>query len=179
MATAELYERELIVPATGSKTILRQRLYEAVAERLQPDEIPIRLAVTGKVRTPNSGQEGHRCEVGLLRGLEGHRRAASIFRLDRRPLENSEQFNAVLLVPTGVGAEIGGHAGDAMPVATLLAAVCDTLITHPNVVNASDVIELPANSLYVEGSVIARLMQGQLGLQRVRNNRLLVVIGPP
>jgi hypothetical protein len=65
-----------------------------------------------------------------------------------------------------VGAEIGGHAGDAMPVAALLASVCDTLATHPNVVNASDVIEIPANCLYVEGSVIARLLQGQLGLQR-------------
>ena len=65
-----------------------------------------------------------------------------------------------------------------MPVAALLASVCDTLVTHPNVVNASDVIEMPANCLYVEGSVIARLLQGQLGLQRVRNNRLLVVLGP-
>ena len=185
MATAEpeLYERELIVPVTGSKTTLRQRLCQAVTRQLQPGEVPIRLAVTGRVRIPASnhpasGQEGYHCEVGLLRGLAGRRPAASLFRLDRRLVANCDRFNAVLLVPTGVGAEIGGHAGDAMPVAALLAAVCDTLITHPNVVNGSDVIELPANSLYVEGSVIARLMLGQLGLQRVRNNRLLVVIGP-
>ena len=188
MTTAELYERELIVPAAGSKTTLRQQLCQGVARQLQPGEVPIRLAVTGRVRIPASDppasghpasdQDGYHCEVGLLRGLAGQRRAASLFRLDRRPVANSERFNAVLLVPTGVGAEIGGHAGDAMPVAALLAAVCDTLITHPNVVNASDIIEMPANSLYVEGSVIARLMQGQLGLQRVRNNRLLVVIGP-
>ena len=178
MSTAELYERELIVPATEMQANPRQRLCKAVTQRLQPDEIPIRLAVTGRVRIPNSDQEGHHCEIGLLRGLEGRRRPASIFDLDRRTLENAQQFNAVLLVPTGVGAEIGGHAGDAMPVAALLASVCDTLITHPNVVNASDVIEMPANCLYVEGSVIARLLQGQLGLQRVRNNRLLVVLGP-
>ena len=122
MATAELYERELMVPANGSKATLRRRLGAAVTHQLQPGEVPIRLAVTGKAWIPNSGQEGHHCEVGLLRGLEGHRRAASLFRLDRRPVENSEQFNAVLLVPTGVGAEIGGHAGDAMPVAALLAS---------------------------------------------------------
>ena len=178
MATAELYERELIVPATGSKTNLRRRLCQAVTQQLQPDEVPMRLAVTGRVRIPASDQEGYHCEVGLLRGLEGKRRAASIFHLNRRPVENAQQFTAVLLVPTGVGAEIGGHAGDAMPVAALLASVCDTLITHPNVLNASDVIEMPANALYVEGSVIARLLQGQVGLQRVRNNRLLVVLGP-
>ena len=183
MASVEMYERELMVPTTGSNAILRQRLCEAVTSQLQPGEVPIRLAVTGRTRFaashhPAAIQEAHRCEVGLLRGLAGHRRPASMFRLERRPLENSQQFNAILLVPTGVGAEIGGHAGDAMPVAALLASVCDTLITHPNVVNASDVIEMPANCLYVEGSVIARLVQGQLGLQRVRNNRLLVVIGP-
>ncbi len=78
---------------------------------------------------------------------------------------------------TGIGAEIGGHAGDATPVATLLATVCDTLVTHPNVVNASDVIDIPSNALYVEGSVISRLLMGTIGLHRVRGNRLLVVIG--
>ena len=102
---------------------------------------------------------------------------APLFRFVRRPVENTESFNAVLLVPTGIGAEIGGHAGDAAPVAALLASVCDTLITHPNVVNASDIIDLPANTLYVEGSIITRLLLGALGLQRARNNRLLVAIG--
>jgi len=63
------------------------------------------------------------------------------------------------------------------PVAALLASVCDTLITHPNVVNASDIIDLPPNALYVEGSVISRLVMGTVGLQRVRRNRLLVILG--
>ena len=53
MATAEMYERELMVPTTGSNAILRQRLCEAVTSQLQPDEVPIRLAVTG--RTPDPG----------------------------------------------------------------------------------------------------------------------------
>ncbi len=100
-----------------------------------------------------------------------------LFELRRRVVENTDRFNAVLLVPTGIGAEIGGHAGDAGPVATLLAAVCDRLITHPNVVNASDIIDLPANAWYVEGSVISRLLLGGVGLRPARNNRLLVVIG--
>ena len=78
-------------------------------------------------------------------------------------------------VPTGVGAEVGGHAGDAGPVTRLFGAVCDQLITHPNVVNASDINELPENGLDVEGSVICRFLQGTAGLSRVRSNRLLFV----
>ena len=58
----------------------------------------------------------------------------------------------------------------------MLAAACDRLITHPNVVNASDLNEMPDNALYVEGSAIARLMMGTAGLRRVRANRVLVVI---
>jgi hypothetical protein len=39
----------------------------------------------------------------------------------------------VMIVPTGVGASIGGFAGDALPVARALSTVVDCLITHPNV----------------------------------------------
>ena len=59
-------------------------------------------------------------------------------------------MNIVLIIPTGIGCEIGGHAGDANPVTKLMGACCDNLILHPNVVNASDVNEMPANSWYVE-----------------------------
>lgn len=38
-----------------------------------------------------------------------------------------------MIVPTGVGASIGGFAGDALPVARALSSVVDCLITHPNV----------------------------------------------
>jgi len=34
-------------------------------------------------------------------------------------------MNVVLIIPTGLGAEIGGHAGDANPVAKLIAKCCD------------------------------------------------------
>ena len=94
----------------------------------------------------------------------------------RRSGENTNLFTTVLLVPTGIGAEIGGHAGDAGPVARLLGQVSDRLILHPNVVNASDVNEMPENALYVEGSIICRLLMGTVGLRRVRQNRVLVVI---
>jgi hypothetical protein len=99
-----------------------------------------------------------------------------MFQFRKRRTENTGSFNSVLLVPTGIGAAIGGHAGDATPVAQLLASVCDKLITHPNVVNASDINELPANGLYVEGSVISRLLMGAIGLQPVRGNRVLALV---
>ena len=93
-----------------------------------------------------------------------------------RQFEDTSSFNAVLVVPTGIGSEIGGHAGDAGPVAKLLASICNSVITHPNVVNASDINELPANSFYVEGSILSRLLLGSIALQPVRSNRVLVVI---
>jgi hypothetical protein len=105
-----------------------------------------------------------------------HPPISSIFEFRRRLAENSQQFNIVLVVPTGIGAEIGGHAGDAGPVARMIAQVSDTLVLHPNVVNASDINEMPDNSLYVEGSVVTRLLMGTVGLQPVRSNRVLVVI---
>lgn len=85
----------------------------------------------------------------------------------------------VLIIPTGIGAEIGGHAGDGNPVAKLLASTCDKLITHPNVVNASDINEMTENTLYVEGSMLDRFLKGTIGLKEVRSNKILVVVNPP
>jgi hypothetical protein len=87
----------------------------------------------------------------------------------------TREFNVCMTIPTGVGCEIGGHAGDAGPAAKLLAATCDNLILHPNVVNASDINEMPPNALYVEGSTIDRWLAGQIELQPVRSNRILVI----
>ena len=88
-------------------------------------------------------------------------------------------MNIVLIVPTGIGAEIGGHAGDANPVCKLLASVADKLITHPNVVNASDINEMPDNVWYVEGSFLDRFLQGEIKLKQPLQNRILVVTNRP
>lgn len=118
------------------------------------------------------------CELGLLAGNErGSQIPNDLFHFKQRTSENVDTFNAVLIVPTGIGAEIGGHAGDATPVARLVAESCDTLVTHPNVVNASDINEMPENTLYVEGSILTRMLMGTIGLQKVRSNRILVLIG--
>ncbi len=88
-------------------------------------------------------------------------------------------MNVIFIVPTGLGAPIGGHAGDATPAAKLIAAACDTLILHPNVVNASDINEMPENSLYVTGSTIDDLLEGSIGLARVTSNRIAVLVNLP
>ena len=86
----------------------------------------------------------------------------------------------VLIIPTGLGATIGGNAGDGNPVAKLIAQCCDTLITHPNVVNASDINEMTENTLYVEGSMLDRFLIGEISLRPVKKyNKILVVANPP
>ncbi len=88
-------------------------------------------------------------------------------------------MNVVMIIPTGIGCKIGGHAGDATPAAKLLAACCDKLILHPNVVNASDINEMPSNSLYVEGSILDRFLEGSVELKEVRQNRILLAVNAP
>ena len=167
-----LQEQEIIIPLSHSNENLLMYFERAICAHLPDDSIPIRFAVT------KTDKKGYKCEIGVIAEtnefLEDPQ--VSIFKFLPRLEENTNQFNAVLLVPTGIGAEIGGHSGDACPVARLLASACDTLITHPNVVNASDINELPENGLYVEGSVISRLLMGTIGLQKVRANRVLLLI---
>ena len=130
---------------------------------------PVRFAVT------ESSADIWRCELGVIEG-ESPYPVAPLFEFRKREYEAQDEFNVAFIVPTGIGAEIGGHAGDATPAAIAMAQVADTLITHPNVVNASDINELPANGLYVEGSVLSRLLMGTVGLRRARSNRVLVAM---
>jgi len=167
-----LYERQLDIPPMAGDGSLIGHFNRFVANELSINEAPVRLAVT------KSGPDGYECELGVLADLRDCPCAgpARLFDFTRRETENIEQFNAVLLVPTGIGAVIGGHAGDANPVARLLASACDTLVTHPNVVNASDINELPDNALYVEGSTICQLLMGAVAIEKVRSNRVILVI---
>ena len=172
MKSATLSEIGLDLPPPPSGVNLLQWLSQKTQEKLPGEVSPVRLVVT------SSDSSGYRCEVTTFDGGMDSSRLPkdSILEFRHRQVEDASSFNAVLLVPTGIGAEIGGHAGDATPVAQLLASVCDTLVTHPNVVNASDINEIPGNGLYVEGSVICRLLMGTAGLQPVRSNRVLVLM---
>lgn len=81
-------------------------------------------------------------------------------------------YTAVLIVPTGIGAAIGGYAGDALPVARAIAQVADTLITHPNVLNGAQLYWPLPNALYVEGYGLDQFAAGRWGLRPVHRNRV-------
>lgn len=168
-----LIEKEISVLPPPKNISLLAYFKQAINDILSDDETPIRFVIT------QSDSDKYHCELGLITDMKNtpSMQHKSIFDFEKRQIENTEQFNTVFLVPTGIGAEIGGHAGDATPVARLLSSISTTLITHPNVVNASDINELPENGLYVEGSVISQLLMGTIGLQKVRSNRVMLVIG--
>ena len=166
-------ESDIEVRVTLSQGNILNQISDQIQDRLPGDDsIPIRFVINESFR------DRYQCEIAFLEGFNVVNRpdVESIFAFRKRTSGNTDKFTAVLVVPTGVGAEIGGHAGDATPVATLMSSICDRLITHPNVLNGSDLIELPKNTLYVEGSALSRLLMGTIGLQSVRSNRVLVVI---
>lgn len=84
-------------------------------------------------------------------------------------------YTAVMLIPTGIGARVGGYAGDALPVARTLAAAVDRLITHPNVLNGASAFWPIPNAFYVEGFGLDRFCRGDWSLRPVRANRIGVV----
>lgn len=166
----KLYEKEILIPLKEGHGGLLE--YFAEYFSYQPtNEIPVRFVVT------KTDEKGYNCELGVLSEINTNiPPIKSIFDFRKRLYERNDKFNVVLVIPTGIDAVLGGHAGDAGALARYMAEACDTLITHPNVVNASDINKLPENGLYVEGSILSRLMMGTIGLQRVRANRLEVII---
>ena len=168
----KLKEKQLTIPRVEKNDCLLDYLPSSLSNHLSDDEVPIRFVIT------KTDSENYHCEVSLISGMDNFPDydIDPIFSLKRRKFENTDNFNVVLLIPTGIGAEIGGHSGDSGPVARLIGSACDNLITHPNVVNASDINEMPNNGLYVEGSVITRLLMGTVALQKSRANRLIFIM---
>ena len=89
---------------------------------------------------------------------------------------NQRPYTVILTVPTGVGAAIGGYAGDALPVARAIAQVADRLITHPNVLNGATLYWPLPNALYVEGYGLDQFARGSWGLRPVHQNRVGLVL---
>lgn len=84
----------------------------------------------------------------------------------------SRSLTAVLIIPTGIGAAMGGYAGDAIPVVRAFGQVCDQIITHPNVLNGAQLYWPMPNVAYVEGYGLDQFAAGVWGLQRVQGNRI-------
>jgi len=85
-------------------------------------------------------------------------------------------YTVVLLVPTGIGASIGGYAGDALPVARAIAQVSDRLITHPNVLNGAQLYWSDPKILYVEGYALDQFALKRWGLAPVRQNNIGLIL---
>ena len=78
------------------------------------------------------------------------------------------------IVPTGIGASIGGFAGDASKWARKISKKCK-LIVNPNVVNAACFSGITENMLYVEGYALDKFFKGDWCLQESCENKIGVV----
>lgn len=81
---------------------------------------------------------------------------------------------ALMIVPTGVGASIGGYAGDASGYARKIARHIP-LIVNPNIVNAAVFSGITKNMLYTEGRCINEFLRGNIGLLPSHNNKIGVI----
>ena len=81
----------------------------------------------------------------------------------------------ILVIPTGIGCEIGGFAGDALPVAKLLASASGCLVTHPNVMNGGTLSEKDERIFYVEGYSLDRFARGEIGLKKVNQQKIGII----
>ncbi len=81
-----------------------------------------------------------------------------------------------MIVPTGIGASIGGYAADANPACKLLAKASDLLITHPNVVNGALLTDIPDNVAIVEGYLLDRFFAEQIALRLNVKHRIAVIV---
>ncbi|HET9210943.1 MAG TPA: DUF3326 domain-containing protein, partial [Thermoanaerobaculia bacterium] len=89
---------------------------------------------------------------------------------------NPGRSAVVSIIPTGIGCDLGGYAGDAAPASNLLAATADYLVTNPNAVNASNFISMADNLLYTEGLAIDLFMKGEVDLHIPYANRVGLIV---
>ncbi len=95
----------------------------------------------------------------------------TVLRYNRYCLDNGV---SVCIVPTGIGASIGGFAGDASRVAQQIAEKIPVIV-NPNVVNAACFSGIKDNMLYTEGFVINEFFKGNISLKPSQNNIIGVI----
>ncbi len=78
------------------------------------------------------------------------------------------------IVPTGIGASIGGYAGDASCWAREFSNHMQ-LIVNPNVVNAGCFSGITPNMLYVEGYTLDSFFKNRINLKESKNNRIGII----
>lgn len=88
-------------------------------------------------------------------------------------LESGEKLGA-FIVPTGIGASVGGYAGDASPYAAKFSQI-SKLIVNPNVVNAGCFSGINNNMFYVEGYSLDSFFKGEINIKPSIHNKIGVV----
>jgi len=87
---------------------------------------------------------------------------------------NSSLPLIALVVPTGIGASIGGFAGDASQTARKFAKDFNVIV-NPNVVNAACFSGITDNMLYVEGWSLTQLLKGNINLLPSEKNKIGII----
>jgi len=83
-------------------------------------------------------------------------------------------FSVAFIVPTGIGASIGGFAGDASPAVNLISTICP-VITNPNSVNAAVFSGINSNILYTEGFAIDLFFKNEIALRLSKYNKIGII----
>ena len=90
-------------------------------------------------------------------------------------MKNSNEKLGIFIVPTGIGASVGGFAGDASAIARKFSKAA-RLIVNPNVVNAGGFSGITDNMLYTEGYTLDEFVKGNIQLKPVnRPNKIGIV----
>lgn len=86
---------------------------------------------------------------------------------------NNRKLGA-FIVPTGIGASIGGYAGDSGSYARKFAKHTN-LIVNPNVVNAGGFSAITDNMLYTEGYTLDSFFKGEINLIPSESNKIGII----
>ena len=86
---------------------------------------------------------------------------------------NNHKIGA-FIIPTGVGASIGGYAGDGGAYAREFAKKTN-LIVNPNVVNAGCFSAITDNMFYTEGYTLDSFFKGEISLIPSNNNKIGII----
>lgn len=91
-------------------------------------------------------------------------------------MDSHPPLPTLLVIPTGIGCDLGGYAGDGLPAARLLAGASGCLVTHPNVMNAASLYWSDRRIHYVEGYALDRFAAGDLALAPRASQRVGVLL---
>ena len=110
----QLLEKTVTISAPRGNRGLIEHIEKALSFRFTEGEIPLRLAIA----SVDDGK--YICEIGCLVGSDASNAEdrESIFALRRRDGEAAGQFNAVYVVPTGIGAPVKAALRRDLPAAT-------------------------------------------------------------